>query len=200
MNKLIIIIHPSEIVRKGLTVVLRSSFVSEIMQLEKVQDLQSYRKLKNYSIIVICDHVELNNNGLINDLQEKNTLNFVHLTCLNNKTPSTSLPLEHSITLNSTATEILEIISSCWKSNDKNQKQPENDELTIREKEVLRLVALGYSNKIIADKLFISIHTVISHRKNISEKTGIKSISGLTVYAILNNLIDTKTINPQDLI
>ncbi|NJO92945.1 MAG: hypothetical protein HC831_31265, partial [Chloroflexia bacterium] len=49
-------------------------------------------------------------------------------------------------------------------------------------------------------KLFISIHTVISHRKNITEKLGIKSISGLTVYAVLNKLIDTESINPEQLI
>ena len=42
----------------------------------------------------------------------------------------------------------------------------------------------------IADLMNISIHTVISHRKNITRKTGIKSVSGLTVYALLNNLID----------
>ena len=64
----------------------------------------------------------------------------------------------------------------------------------------MQLVALGNSNKEIAEKLFISIHTVISHRKNITEKLGIKSISGLTVYAILNKLIDTNSIDPEQLI
>ncbi|MFQ8806064.1 MAG: response regulator transcription factor [Alistipes indistinctus] len=46
------------------------------------------------------------------------------------------------------------------------------------------------TNKEIADRYNISIHTVISHRKNIARKTGIKSVSGLTVYALLNNMID----------
>ena len=75
-----------------------------------------------------------------------------------------------------------------------------NIELSVREKEVLKLVALGLSNKEIADQLFISVHTVISHRKNITEKLGIKSISGLTVYAILNKIIDPDTIDPEKLI
>ncbi len=66
----------------------------------------------------------------------------------------------------------------------------ENSELTPREKEILKLIALGYTNQQIAEKLFISPHTVITHRKNITKKLGIKSISGLTVYAILNNLVD----------
>jgi DNA-binding NarL/FixJ family response regulator len=65
----------------------------------------------------------------------------------------------------------------------------ENQDLTDREIDVLIAVAKGCMNKEIADKLNISIHTVISHRKNITRKTGIKSVSGLTVYALINNLI-----------
>jgi len=65
----------------------------------------------------------------------------------------------------------------------------DQDDLSEREIEVLKLVIGGMSNKEIADKLFISIHTVISHRKNISQKTGIKSQSGLTIYAISNKII-----------
>lgn len=63
-------------------------------------------------------------------------------------------------------------------------------ELTDRESEILVSVAKGMTNKEIADTHHISIHTVISHRKNITRKTGIKTVSGLTVYALLNNLID----------
>ena len=73
-------------------------------------------------------------------------------------------------------------------------------ELTRREIEVLQLLCKGYSNKEIADQLFVSTHTVISHRKNISEKTGIKSASGLTMYAILKKIIDVGDINTEDLI
>ena len=49
-------------------------------------------------------------------------------------------------------------------------------------------------NKEIADRLSISIHTVITHRKNITRKTGIKTVAGLTVYALLNHLLDVKSI------
>jgi len=62
--------------------------------------------------------------------------------------------------------------------------------LTEREIDVLKKVAQGYANKEIADKLFISINTVITHRKNITEKLGIKTIAGLTVYALMNRLIN----------
>ena len=78
---------------------------------------------------------------------------------------------------------------------DKNNNEPkENYELSDREKDVLIAVAKGKTNKEIADELCLSIHTVITHRKNINRKTGIKTISGLTVYALLNNLIDESSV------
>ena len=67
-------------------------------------------------------------------------------------------------------------------------------ELSRRETDVLVLVAKGLTNKEIAEQLSVSVHTVISHRKNIMHKTGIKSVAGLTVYAMLNNLIDDTTL------
>ena len=70
-----------------------------------------------------------------------------------------------------------------------NETKADNENLSDRENEILISVVKGLTNKEIADKHFISIHTVISHRKNIIRKTGIKSVSGLTVYALLNNLI-----------
>ena len=64
----------------------------------------------------------------------------------------------------------------------------ESYELSERETEVLVLLAQGLSSKEIADKLNISVHTVSTHRKNITRKTDIKSIAGLAVYATLHNL------------
>ena len=61
-------------------------------------------------------------------------------------------------------------------------------ELSAREKDVLRLLVAGKINKEIADELCISINTVITHRKNITAKTGIKSVSGLSLYALMNGL------------
>lgn len=67
--------------------------------------------------------------------------------------------------------------------------QENSDGLTARETEVLTLVAQGLLNKEIADQLGISLHTVISHRKNIASKLGIKTVSGFTMYAAMNGLI-----------
>lgn len=67
-------------------------------------------------------------------------------------------------------------------------------DLSDREKEILISVAIGLTNKEIADRHNISVHTVVSHRKNISRKIGIKTVSGLTIYAIFNNLISESDI------
>lgn len=70
--------------------------------------------------------------------------------------------------------------------------EPEIDEgvLSTREKEIVALVVRGLKNKEIADKLFISVHTVLTHRKNISHKLDIHSVSGLTIYAIVNGIVN----------
>ena len=73
-------------------------------------------------------------------------------------------------------------------SDDTDSVTP-GDRLSAREIEILTGVAQGLLNKEIAAKYNLSIHTVITHRKNIARKTGIKTIAGLTAYAILNNLI-----------
>lgn len=72
--------------------------------------------------------------------------------------------------------------------------ESDTDPLSDREKEVLICLSKGLKNNEIADTLNISVHTVITHRKNIVRKTGIKSVAALTVYAILNNLIEEKDI------
>jgi DNA-binding CsgD family transcriptional regulator len=69
-------------------------------------------------------------------------------------------------------------------------------ELSAREKEVLQLIVIGLMNKEIADKLCISLNTVLTHRKNISSKLGIKTVPGLTFYAITNGLISGNEIAP----
>ena len=63
-------------------------------------------------------------------------------------------------------------------------------DLSAREIEVLVLITKGLINKEIADKLNISLTTVISHRKNITEKLGIKSVSGLTIYAVMQGYVE----------
>jgi DNA-binding NarL/FixJ family response regulator len=70
-----------------------------------------------------------------------------------------------------------------------------NTKLSPRETTIVRMVSMGLTNRQIAEKLFLSAHTVMTHRKNISSKLGIKSVSGLTVYAIVNNIITIEEVS-----
>lgn len=70
----------------------------------------------------------------------------------------------------------------------------EAHDLTPREIEVLQLLVRGLIHKEIADRLHISLTTVISHRKNIAEKLGIKSLSGLTVYAVMRGYVEADSL------
>lgn len=73
--------------------------------------------------------------------------------------------------------------------------EKDHNELSRREKEIIREIALGLTSKEIGDKLFISLHTVLTHRKNINRKLGIKTVSGITVFAILNGLVSPEEIS-----
>ena len=76
-----------------------------------------------------------------------------------------------------------------------NKSYRETDEaISEREKDIIRCVASGKSNKEIAKELFISPHTVATHRRNINAKLGIHSSAGLTIYAIIHNIIDAKEV------
>ncbi|HTN69081.1 MAG TPA: LuxR C-terminal-related transcriptional regulator [Dysgonamonadaceae bacterium] len=74
-------------------------------------------------------------------------------------------------------------------STENHHNLPKKDLLTPRETEILKLIVQGNINKQIADMLNISLNTVLTHRKNILSKTGIKTTSGLTLYSISNGLI-----------
>lgn len=74
------------------------------------------------------------------------------------------------------------------------EHDPQLEVLSEREKEIVRYVALGMSNKEIADRLYLSVHTVTTHRRNLSSKLDIHSPAGLTIFAILHNLVDLNDI------
>lgn len=74
--------------------------------------------------------------------------------------------------------------------DDKSGQNAGQEILSQREKEIIVCVVKGMTNKEIADKLFISIHTVVTHRRNIAKKLQIHSPAGLTIYAIVNKLVN----------
>ena len=70
----------------------------------------------------------------------------------------------------------------------------EHDTLSAREREIVVCVVKGMTNKQIAEKLCLSLHTVITHRRNIAGKLQIHSPAGLTIYAIVNKLVELSEI------
>ena len=105
-----------------------------------------------------------------------------------NKDTSTTIPAGYNTIYVCDSQElIIERLEHLFNTEDRNTPQ-ENKELSLRETEVLKLIVQGNTNKDIADILSISLNTVLSHRKNITAKLGIKTVSGLTFYAIMNGL------------
>jgi DNA-binding CsgD family transcriptional regulator len=94
-----------------------------------------------------------------------------------------------SIHLREEKEKIVEKIKGLLNQGNSKNKDLGTVELSPRETTIVRLVSMGLTNRQIAAQLFLSAHTVMTHRKNISSKLGIKSVSGLTVYAIVNNII-----------
>ena len=74
------------------------------------------------------------------------------------------------------------------------EKQEDTDGLSQREREIITCVVKGLSNKEIAEHLYISIHTVMTHRRNIARKLQIHSPTLLTIYAIVNKLVDVSEV------
>lgn len=95
---------------------------------------------------------------------------------------------DHLLFVDDSKSEIKKKLSEIFRQN--SEQSEKNTDLSAREKTILTLVAKGKTNQEIADELFISTHTVISHRKNITRKLGIKTVAGLAVYAVINNLAD----------
>lgn len=71
-----------------------------------------------------------------------------------------------------------------------NAPDTDSEPISDREREIIVCLVQGMSNKAIADKLFISVNTVMTHRRNIIRKLQIHSLAGLTIYAIVNGMID----------
>ena len=191
MESKIAVVHRSEVVRKGLAAVLNPIWKSDIVQSDSLEAFLSRGFCETCRTLVFVD-ADLRDQ--VTEIQGRSKLVLVH-----DRFPDEGIhgPVE-SVDLRSEYDTFLDIVTR-FKSGIPSDGPGEN-ELTQREKEVLRRVAMGYSNKEIADSLFISIHTVITHRKNITGKLGIKSISGLTVYAIINHLIDPDQIDMEKLI
>jgi DNA-binding CsgD family transcriptional regulator len=196
VNSKVYIIHGSAIVQNGLAEILRKYFKCSVTGYSTVNDLQESNVSITENTILLIDGGIAISKVQLQFLTDIPRTRLFRISIDDSKI--SHLKDEDVISINSSQEEIYLRVKEAFEPLESMDRESEG--LSNREIEVLKLVALGYSNKEIAEKLFISAHTVISHRKNMTEKLGIKSISGLTVYAIINNYIDTTNIDINNLI
>jgi DNA-binding CsgD family transcriptional regulator len=195
-NKSIVVISSTDIVLAGLAEIIKGSLAGEFIMLHRGDEIIDYPALDgNVLIIATAEEQEKSGPFIRQILSLAVNIHFMTLQLDTHSTYS-----NQTIKLDDTSALICYKVNEILNSFLSEQHKDTDTELTKREIEVLQLITKGHSNKEIADQLFVSTHTVISHRKNISEKTGIKSASGMTMYAILKKIIDVNDINTADLI
>ena len=189
----ILVAEPSYLVRKGLSTIL-----NELKTITKIEEISGQEELKGSLNSLMPNLILINTT--ISSIPEADQILKKHATESNIisifNSPLPDDGNETTLSVFDTKPVLLTKLRNQVKKIQKTVIQQENSEdLSDREKDVLQKIALGKINKEIASELFISTHTVISHRKNITRKLGIKTVSGLTVYAILNQLIKVEDIS-----
>lgn len=189
----ILIIDPSEIIRLGIGCVFRNnSYQYEVISEASFNRIKTYIKKESPHILILNPLLAVDNSGEQIRLLRQDAIqfNFRMVALVYAYFDEAILSLfDEVIYINDDSAKILAKIRKLADSFHGQFFQEENASLSQRELDVIRLIALGNSNREIAEELHISIHTVISHRKNVTGKLGIKSTSGLTIYAVINKLI-----------
>jgi DNA-binding NarL/FixJ family response regulator len=195
----IVLIEPSIIVRRGVLAVLHhlNTIQMEVFEVMEAEQLKSALNWQKPDVLILNPSV----------------LSIFSLQQIKKEAANPQLKyiaLQTSLSDNATLKiydEVISLYDSAEQIQEKLTKliiEPEEDKrhetLTIREKEIIVCVIKGMTNKQIADKLHLSSHTVISHRRNIASKLQIHSTSGLTIYAIVNKLVELDEIQGNDLI
>ncbi len=185
------IIEPSPIVAEGIeSLLLKLPLRINIIPIRDFDDMTSKTSLRNLDFLMI------NPAQLFNRIRQVKMFRFenprikwfgIVFAVFDKETLSN---FDEIISIDDTRDTMLKKIQKHIKNGgDKNSSS-----LSDREVDVLKEIVRGRSNKEIADVLNISIHTVMSHRKNIMQKTGIKSQAGLTVYALTNNILNVENL------
>ena len=191
-DKKIIIVEPSPIVSAGL-----ASYFDDIKQVSIVSQLDRIDRMEEKLAAYNPDVLIINPLLIAYDTNEhflkicRDFSNMIPVALVTSYIDAGILKqFKDVIEINDSKQKVVTKIFNLLSDNKLTQDKPESIELSNRETDVLVALVKGLTNKEISDKLYISVHTVITHRKNIVRKTGIKSVSGLTVYALLNNLVD----------
>lgn len=196
-KKSVILVSPSEIVARGLEVVLRDSMGFQVEEIfhDLSRPVEARLRILDPDIVIIDPTVfdfksRKEGRGRLADICDS----IVIALDVSGLTDDVLRQYDGSVSIYDRPDEVVRKVRSSMESKQADSPMFDSGELSSREKEILVCVAKGMLNKEIADKLNLSIYTVITHRKNITRKIGIKTVAGLTVYALLNNLIDMSSV------
>lgn len=186
----IIIVESSDVLFEGLSSILYSSkeeyYISRLSTIEEVE----HSLANKCTDVLFINPMQLFNNDRAIKKLRKNHPSLL-ITCVNMSVLDNNTLSMYDFTLNfyDSSNSILSVIQKQLKQKLSCDDNNEDEALSDRETEVLLQLIRGLTNKEIADILCISVHTVISHRKNIMVKTGIRSQAGLALYAVSKSLI-----------
>lgn len=189
MKRKVLIVEPSEVIVEGLKVALQHADLRILEPETSVENLGVRLDLHKPDILII--NPTLNDN--VTEMRNGRNLAVVALVYQYIK-QSRLRHFDAVVDIRDSSSSILQMVLDLSTKSSSGDNAMSNHELTRRETAVLVEVAKGLSNKEIASRLNVSVFTVTTHRKNIVRKTGIKSVAGLTVYALLNNLIDEEVV------
>ena len=189
----IVIAEPSVIIRSGLSSVLHrlSSMNIDVAEISDLSLLIQQVKVFVPDILIIDpSHIGF---MTVDGLKSEMGLDSIKIVALQNSLSDNTIlkQFDEVIGLYDNSDKIKDKINKI--SNNKD-KQDIKKELSAREKEIVVCIVKGMTNKMIAEQLFLSTHTVITHRRNITSKLQIHSPSGLTIYAIVNKLVDIEEV------
>ena len=183
----VVLIEPSEIVTSGISAIIGKN--PEFTIVQTLADPSYYNSNDNADVIIVNPAViDFNERFDMRSYFGGSEAAIVALTHSNYE-ESVLRQYDECIGIYDNAARIIQKIRNAIEECIQNPRSDIN-ELSARERDILKAVAKGMTNNEIADEFNISIYTVISHRRNISQKLGINSIPGLTVYAIMNKLVD----------
>lgn len=192
-NIKIVIAENSLILRSGISAVLKrlSDYTFSINEVSNMDAFMLFSRLHR-PVIAIINPLFLGGVSIANYKRDNPDTKVVALVSgyFDNKTLADfdgSISIFDDLdTVNDTISSVLHI--------EEDDDNIETEQLSQREKEIIGCVVKGLTNKAIAEKLSISIHTVITHRRNISKKLQIHSSAGLAIYAIVNKIVEIQDI------
>lgn len=193
----VIIASSSAIVRSGLASVLKRIPDVRINAIEvnSAESLRSYVRTQTPDLSVVDPFMGgwFDLSTFKQEAGKDTATKYVALLC-SVADPAQLRSYDETISIYDTYDAISQKLDRLLSCDDEETDRDEKEMLSQREKEIITFVVKGLTNKEIADKLSLSIHTIITHRRNIARKLQIHTPSGLTIYAIVNKLVELKDI------